>query len=214
MFSWKSVYYIPLPSLRFNIPIPIPSERSSSLYRHAMIFNAFAAMSTSSFIIYHYLSLTSMHHGIMGIYKISCRTSDLILHNDSKSVGRFVRYTSFLLPAINFARTQGDSWWVQQTVRAKSNACFPNVLVSRPRPVKGTPRPWPRPPIHRAARRHPVLRRCRGSRKHHPWPEHQAAAGVAAKPAHSFPRTIPMSPEISAIHRDVPYLVANEVRWV
>jgi len=137
----------------------------------------------------------------------------LLSLNGNKCIGRFARYILFLLSAINFARTQGDSSWVQQTVRAKSSACFPSVLVTRP--VKRTLRLWHRLPLTPlVAQQHPALHRCRGSRKHHPWPEPRVAAGAAARPTvHSYLRAIPVSPETSVIRQDVPYLVANKVRF-
>lgn len=131
-----------------------------------------------------------------------------------ESANRFAcRITSSLLSAINFARTQGDSWWVQQTERAKSSTCFPIAPVTRPRPVKRIPRPWLRPLIHPVDRQRLVPRQCRGSRKHHPRLRHPVAAEAVVRPvAHSHPRAIPVtSLAIFAIHRDVPYQEANEV---
>lgn len=124
--------------------------------------------------------------------------------------------TSYFLPAINFARTQGDSWWVQQTERAKSNICSRNAPATRPRQVKRTPRPWLQPPTRPAARQRPAPHRCRGSRKHHQPPRHpevavEAAARLAAR---SYPRTIPTwPPGTSVTLRDAPYPGVNEVRF-
>lgn len=146
-------------------------------------------------------------------------TTSLSSANDplyqQESANRFACLTSSLLSPINFARTQGDSWWVQQTERAKSSTCFPIAPVTRAHPVKRIPRPWLRPPIHPVDRQRLAPRQCRGSRKHHPRLRHPAVAEAVVRPvAHFYPRAIPATlPAIFVIRRDVPYPEANEV-WL
>lgn len=117
------------------------------------------------------------------------------------------------LPAINFARTQGDSWWVQQTERAMSNVC--SRIAPATQQVKRAPRSWDRPPTRRVARQHPVPHRCQGSRKRNRWLKHPvvAAEAVAKLAARSYPRAIPTWAGTSVTPRDAPYPEVNEVRF-